>query len=237
MINDVLPGTHGARPHRPDRRRQRPGHLPVPDRQQLPRRGVRPDRLPGHRPTASDVYLRTTLAQPGADVRHGRSARSCSTSTCTIRRPPATSTAAAFPTATTRSLRPTPGASGSRSRASRRRCGSTRPAAGRHRAVVVAEQADRDDHDRAAGVAQFGTPASGWTFTVALTGQDGFSADQARASPLPRQASRSASARRAGPSRSARSTPAPCRRRWTPSRRPALPRPPSSTRPRVPALI
>jgi glucoamylase len=29
--------------------------------------------------------------------------------------------------------------------------------------------------------AQFGTPASGWTFTLALTGQDGFSTDQARA--------------------------------------------------------
>jgi glucoamylase len=29
--------------------------------------------------------------------------------------------------------------------------------------------------------AQFGTPGSGWGFTVVLTGQDGFSADQARA--------------------------------------------------------
>ena len=29
--------------------------------------------------------------------------------------------------------------------------------------------------------AQFGTPGSGWAFTVVLTGQDGFSADQARA--------------------------------------------------------
>ncbi|HZP50656.1 glucodextranase DOMON-like domain-containing protein [Actinocrinis sp.] len=29
--------------------------------------------------------------------------------------------------------------------------------------------------------AQFGTPGSGWTFTLALTGQDGFSGDQARA--------------------------------------------------------
>jgi glucoamylase len=29
--------------------------------------------------------------------------------------------------------------------------------------------------------AAFGTPAAGWTFTVALTGQDGFSSDQARA--------------------------------------------------------
>ena len=28
---------------------------------------------------------------------------------------------------------------------------------------------------------EFGTPASGWTFTIALTGQDGFSSDQARA--------------------------------------------------------
>jgi glucoamylase len=28
--------------------------------------------------------------------------------------------------------------------------------------------------------AQFGTPASGWSFTVVLTGQDGFSGDQAR---------------------------------------------------------
>jgi glucoamylase len=29
-------------------------------------------------------------------------------------------------------------------------------------------------------ISQFGTVTSGWTFTVALTGQDGFSADQAR---------------------------------------------------------
>ena len=29
--------------------------------------------------------------------------------------------------------------------------------------------------------AEFGTPASGWTFTIALTGQDGYSSDQARA--------------------------------------------------------
>ena len=28
--------------------------------------------------------------------------------------------------------------------------------------------------------AQFGTPGSGWGFSVVLTGQDGFSADQAR---------------------------------------------------------
>ena len=29
--------------------------------------------------------------------------------------------------------------------------------------------------------AQFGTPGSGWAFSVVLTGQDGFSSDQARA--------------------------------------------------------
>ena len=29
--------------------------------------------------------------------------------------------------------------------------------------------------------AQFGTPGSGWGFSVVLTGQDGFSSDQARA--------------------------------------------------------
>jgi glucoamylase len=29
--------------------------------------------------------------------------------------------------------------------------------------------------------AQFGTPGPGWAFTVVLTGQDGFSSDQARA--------------------------------------------------------
>jgi glucoamylase len=28
---------------------------------------------------------------------------------------------------------------------------------------------------------EFGTPTSGWTFTIALTGQDGYSSDQARA--------------------------------------------------------
>ena len=37
----------------------------------------------------------------------------------------------------------------------------------------------QDDHDRAAAGA-FGTPASGWSFAVVLTGQDGFSSDQAR---------------------------------------------------------
>ena len=45
--------------------------------------------------------------------------------------------------------------------------------------------------------AALGTPAAGWGFTVVLTGQDGFSPDQARGSSRPRRTSSSASARRA----------------------------------------
>jgi glucoamylase len=46
-------------------------------------------------------------------------------------------------------------------------------------ASVLAEQADRTI-TIALPEAQFGTPASGWGFSVVLTGQDGFSPDQAR---------------------------------------------------------
>ena len=47
-------------------------------------------------------------------------------------------------------------------------------------ASVLAVQADRTI-TIALPEAQFGTPASGWGFSVVLTGQDGFSSDQARA--------------------------------------------------------
>jgi glucoamylase len=47
-------------------------------------------------------------------------------------------------------------------------------------ASVLAAAADRTI-TVALPEAQFGTPASGWGFTVVLTGQDGFSSDQARA--------------------------------------------------------
>ena len=47
-------------------------------------------------------------------------------------------------------------------------------------ASVLAEQADRTI-TIALPEAQFGTPGSGWGFSVVLTGQDGFSPDQARA--------------------------------------------------------
>ena len=47
-------------------------------------------------------------------------------------------------------------------------------------ASVLAEQADRTI-TIALPEAQFGTPGSGWGFSVVLTGQDGFSSDQARA--------------------------------------------------------
>ena len=47
-------------------------------------------------------------------------------------------------------------------------------------ASALAEQADRTI-TIALPEAQFGTPGSGWGFSVVLTGQDGFSPDQARA--------------------------------------------------------
>ena len=47
-------------------------------------------------------------------------------------------------------------------------------------ASVLAVQADKTITIRLPE-AQFGTPGSGWSFTVVLTGQDGFSPDQARA--------------------------------------------------------
>ena len=46
-------------------------------------------------------------------------------------------------------------------------------------ASVLAEQADRTI-TIALPEAHFGTPASGWGFSVVLTGQDGFGTDQAR---------------------------------------------------------
>ena len=58
----------------------------------------------------------------------------------------------------------------------------------------------------------FGTVGSGWTFTVAFTGQDGFSPDQARGFAPRRRTSRSASASRATRARSARSTRGRCPR-------------------------
>ncbi|HEU5421755.1 MAG TPA: glucodextranase DOMON-like domain-containing protein, partial [Streptosporangiaceae bacterium] len=47
-------------------------------------------------------------------------------------------------------------------------------------AVMVADQASKTV-TLALPEAQFGTPGPGWAFTVVLTGQDGFSSDQARA--------------------------------------------------------
>lgn len=46
--------------------------------------------------------------------------------------------------------------------------------------AVVASQANKTI-TIALPAAQFGTPTSGWVFSVALAGQDGYSADQARA--------------------------------------------------------
>ena len=113
---------HRARRDRPGRRRQRAGHLPVPDRRQLPRRGVRPDQVPG----PQRRHLRLPARHAGATWtrRSGRpTGRSCSTSTCTCRAPRPPRPRPRSPPATTPSPRPAPGASGSRCRDSRRPSG------------------------------------------------------------------------------------------------------------------
>ena len=129
--------------------------------------------------TATDVYIQVDDPQPVADVRQ------------LVRR------------AAARRLRPRPGrerdldrggvpAAQLRDRVSRRlepadrgpglrvrRSGWTRPAT-----RVGSPQFVVDDPSGTATLilprAAFGTVGSGWTFTVALTGQDGFSGDQAR---------------------------------------------------------
>ena len=83
-------------------------------------------------------------------------------------------------------------------------------------AAIVTSSALADTITIAVPASSFGTPASGWSFTVVLTGQDGFSPDQARelrghAAGVPA----SGCARPAGPARSARSARPRCRRRWT----------------------
>ena len=50
----------------------------------------------------------------------------------------------------------------------------------RHLRSVLGEYAGHYNRHRPLPEAQFGTPGPGWGFTVALTGQNGFSADQAR---------------------------------------------------------
>ena len=84
-----------------------------------------------------------------------------------------------------------------RYRASPRRSGSIAAGNGVGTATFVP-----DDNTQTATIklpiAQFGKVDPGWTFTVALTGQDGFNPDQARGFARRRRTSRSASASRAG---------------------------------------
>ena len=65
-------------------------------------------------------------------------------------------------------------------------------------------------------LAALGTPGPGWQFTVVLHGQDGFSPDRARGfQPTPQPFQFGLCAPRVSSARSAASTPAPRRRRWT----------------------
>ena len=61
-------GHHGARRHRPGRRRQRAGHVRVPDVRQLQAGGVRPAAVPGHRGRRQTSTCGPG-ARPHADVR------------------------------------------------------------------------------------------------------------------------------------------------------------------------
>ena len=61
----TLPGTTVLERHRPDRRRQRAGHVPVPDRSRLPAWRVRPARLTVNQ-TATDVYMTGQIRNLGA---------------------------------------------------------------------------------------------------------------------------------------------------------------------------
>ena len=77
--------------------------------------------------------------------------------------------------------------------------------------------------------ASLGTPGPGWGFTVVLTGQDGFSPDQARGfQPTPQDFQFGVCADRE-PRPALHRRPGTVPRRWTSSRRPASPRPTSST--------
>ena len=121
------PGTKVLSVTDPTRRRQRPGHLPVPDRADfqpgafdLTRHAGQPDR----RPTSTSRSRSATWRRRSARVRRAAARRLRPRS----RGDQHLDRSRVSRRATTRSPRPTRGASGSRRRDSRRRSGSIRPA-------------------------------------------------------------------------------------------------------------
>ena len=172
-------GHDRARRDRPGRRRQRARHVRLPDLGRLPRRRLRHRAVPGDRLRRRRRAARAD-PRPVADVRLTPRARSCSTSSCT--HPDATTTSTAPPFASRNytiadvvGLEPSDRGAGLRQPGVR---GRRRPVAG---PGVGAGQPDLRATSRCScRSAALGTPGPGWSFTVVLHGQDGFSPDQAR---------------------------------------------------------
>ena len=220
VIGEFITGHHRARRDRPGRRRQRPGHVRVPDVGQLPARRVRPAAVPGdrgrrQRPAAGRG------PRPVADLRlaaRRAAARRLRARPGLRRRPRPRRRSRA---ATTRSPPTRPGAGGSRCRASPTRCSSTPPGSRWARSSVQASQAS--------GYITIVVPAAALGTPGARLDVRGRAARPGRVQPRPGPRLRADPAglpvRRvraaAGPARSARSTRAPCPRRWTCSPRPA----------------
>ena len=144
--------------------------------------------------TATDVYIQVTirnLTQTFGNT-FGAQLLDLYVHDPSAATPPTAAPAAA---ATTRSRRPTRGVSGSRSAGLRLADAGSAPAAARRTPRSVRRRRPSGTATIDPAALGFGTVGSGWMFTVALTGQDGFSADQARTfAPTPQRSS-SASAR------------------------------------------
>ena len=156
-----------------------PGTYAYPTSRQLPARRLRPPATSRSTTTGRRHLPRADVAtcrRPSA----ARSARSWSTSTCTSRAPSPTSTAASFPQ---RNYSIAPGYAWSRL-IEVQGFGQRYVDAQRHDRRHGRHQGERrsraTSRSRVPKAALGGTPAAGWAFTVVLTGQDGFSADQAR---------------------------------------------------------
>ena len=177
ILFDFVPGTLHPRCHRPRRRRQRPRQLRVPEVGQLPRRRLRHPAVPGLR-RRYRRHLQAPDAEPERDLREpaGSAARR------RVRPRPRgrddLDRRRQRRAGTSRSRRRTRGAGSSRSRAS---ASATRmpPATTLGTVSISANPISRFITFRVSK-ASLGQPASGWSFTVVLTGQDGFSPDNAR---------------------------------------------------------
>ena len=179
VVFDFVPGTLLLDVTDPERRRQRPGQLRVPDLRQLPRRARSTSsgsRSTTRAPTSPSGSRRATCRRRSA----ARSARSSWTCTCTFPARTTTSTAAAHPL---RNFTIAPAFAWSRliqvQGFGQRYIDAHDPPNTLGTATITGNAVSRFITFRVSK-ASLGTPGPGWGFTVVLTGQDGFSQDQAR---------------------------------------------------------